>query len=122
MTNPRPDRHPEVLLAIDAPHFYCGVILRDDRVIQTAPIVRYLHGWSAQRLIRYGQARGWRVENVTLWRNLMEDQLNPTSTTMTTTADEAVREDSLDRAPEGTLDEAGWQTLMIQVDHEEGGP
>ncbi len=66
MIDPRLDRYPEVLLAIDAPHFYCGVILRDDRVIRTAPIVRYLHRWNIQRLIRYGQAHGWRVEAISL--------------------------------------------------------
>ena len=48
MTDPRPAEEPEALLAIDAPHFYCGVIVRDGRVIETAPD-RALHlpGWNA---------------------------------------------------------------------------
>ncbi len=66
MTDPRLDRHPEILLAIDAPHFYCGVVLQNDRVIRTAPIVRYLRGWNVQRLTRYSQAHGWRVEAISL--------------------------------------------------------
>ncbi len=123
MTDPRPDRHPEVLLAIDAPHFYCGVILRDDRVIQTAPIVRYLLGWNAQRLKHYCRGRGWRVEAITLTGGTpMKDQAAPTSTTTTATAAEAVWELSLDNTFDGNLDEAGWQALLIQIDQEEGGP
>ncbi len=66
MTDPRPEIHLDHLLTIDAPHFFCGVVLREDKVIQAAPIVRYMLGWNAQRLKRYCQRRGWRVEAVTI--------------------------------------------------------
>ncbi len=66
MTDPRPAEDPDVLIAIDAPHFYCGVIVRNGRVIRTAPIVHYLTGWDRDRVQRYAQRRGWRVEVVLL--------------------------------------------------------
>ena len=55
----------EQLLFIDAPHFCCGIVLVDDRVIRAAPIVRYLVGWHRHHVQRYGRARGWRLETVT---------------------------------------------------------
>lgn len=64
MTDYRPTD--ESLLAIDAPHFYCGVIVRSGRVIKTAPIVHYLSGWDIDRVQRYAQRRGWRVATVPL--------------------------------------------------------
>ena len=64
MTDHRPTEEPDVLIAIDAPHFYCGVIMRNGRVIRTAPIVHYLKGWDRDRVQRYAQRRGWRVEVV----------------------------------------------------------
>ncbi len=66
MTDPRPEIPLEHLLAIDAPHFFCGVVLREDRVVQTAPIVRYMLAWQAQHLKRYCHERGWRVEVITI--------------------------------------------------------
>jgi hypothetical protein len=50
---------------IDAPHFYCGGVVHGDRVIRTAPIVRYLLGWNVRRLTRYAQSRGWWIEVIT---------------------------------------------------------
>ena len=64
MTNHRSAEDPEILFVIDAPHFYCGVIVRNGRVIQTAPIVHYLKGWDRDRVQHYAQRRGWRVEVV----------------------------------------------------------
>jgi len=66
MTELRPDTLPESLLAIDAPYFYCGVIVRNGRVIKTAPIVHYLSGWDLNRVQRYAQRRGWQIEAVPL--------------------------------------------------------
>lgn len=54
----QPAASSESLLRIDAPRFCCGVVLRGDRVIRAAPIVRYLLGWNARRLTRYGQEHG----------------------------------------------------------------
>ena len=66
MTDPQPAENPESLLMIDAPHFYCGVILNHDRVIRAAPIVHYMRGWNSDRLKRYCERRGWRVVAVPL--------------------------------------------------------
>ena len=32
----------EILAAIDAPHFYAGVVLWDDRVVEAADIIKYM--------------------------------------------------------------------------------
>ena len=95
MTDPRPAEEPEALLAIDAPHFYCGVVVRDDRVIRAAPIVRYTLGWTAQHLnsIATGAAGGSRRSHST--EEAMTQQLDPTSTTPTAMPDEAALEVSL---------------------------
>ena len=66
MTELRPATLPESLHAVDAPYFYCGVIVRSSRVIKTAPSVPYLLGWDLDRVQRYAQRRGWRVAAVPL--------------------------------------------------------
>ena len=55
----------EILAVIDAPHFYAGIVLRRDRVIEAADIVRYMRGWSRERVRNYCQSKGWRVSVVT---------------------------------------------------------
>lgn len=48
------------LLHIDAPHFCAGVILnRFGRVIEAAPILRYMLGWSRSRVESYVHAKRW---------------------------------------------------------------
>jgi hypothetical protein len=54
----------EMLAAIDAPHFFAGIVLRDDRVIEAADIVRYMRGWSRTRVRDYCARKGWRVSIV----------------------------------------------------------
>jgi hypothetical protein len=51
----------EILVTIDAPHFYAGIMLRDDIVIETADIVRYMRHWSRDRVRKYCAGRGWKV-------------------------------------------------------------
>jgi hypothetical protein len=53
---------PDQLLVIDAPFFYCGVILNADRAVRVAPIVIYLLHWSRARIEQYCQKRGWQCE------------------------------------------------------------
>ena len=66
MTDYRPAEDPESLLAINTPHFYCGVIVLHSRVIKTASSVHYLSGWDIDRVQRYAQRRGWRVAAIPL--------------------------------------------------------
>lgn len=56
----------EVLAAIDAPHFFCGIVLRDDKVIEAAPIVGYMkrQRWTRTRVRDYCKQQGWTVSVV----------------------------------------------------------
>jgi len=52
------------LVVIDAPHFYAAVILKDGKVTEAAPILRYTQGWGRRRLWEYIKRRGWVVAAV----------------------------------------------------------
>lgn len=54
----------EILAAIEAPHFYAGIVLRNNRVIEAADIVRYMRGWNRDRVRDYCRSRGWHVSVV----------------------------------------------------------
>jgi len=48
-----------VVIAIDAPHFYAGLVAEDGRVTETAPILRYMMGWDGERVAAYCRRKGW---------------------------------------------------------------
>lgn len=50
-----------MLAAIDAPHFYAGIVLEDDVVVRAAPIVKYMRGWTRDKVRAYCQRKGWKV-------------------------------------------------------------
>lgn len=54
----------ETLASIDAPHFCAGVVLWDDKVTEAVPIVRYMKGWSRDRVRSYCRDKKWRVKVV----------------------------------------------------------
>ena len=54
----------ETLAAIDAPHFFAGVVLWDDRVVEAADIVKYMRRWTRKRVRDYCKAKGWTVSVV----------------------------------------------------------
>jgi hypothetical protein len=54
----------EILIAIDAPHFYAGIVARDGKVIEAAHIVKYMKGWDGKRVANYCKAKGWNWEVV----------------------------------------------------------
>jgi hypothetical protein len=56
----------EILAAIDAPHFYAGIVLRNDRVVEAADIVRYMRGWTRARVREYCRGKRWKVRVVTV--------------------------------------------------------
>ena len=60
----------EILAAIDAPHFFCGVVLWDDVVVEAAPIVGYMKKgrWSRDRVRAYCAEKGWKVSVVTSFK------------------------------------------------------
>lgn len=54
----------EILAAIDAPHFYAGIVLWDDRVVEAADIVRYMKGWPRARVREYCRRKAWQIRIV----------------------------------------------------------
>jgi hypothetical protein len=48
-----------ILIAIDAPHFYAGLVAEDGRVVRAAPILAYMLGWSGERVAAYCRRKGW---------------------------------------------------------------
>jgi hypothetical protein len=53
----------ETLAAIDAPHFYAGIVLWDDVVVEAADIVKYMRRqrWSRDRVRAYCAKKSWKV-------------------------------------------------------------
>jgi hypothetical protein len=53
----------ETLACIDAPHFFCGIVLFDDRVVEAAPIVGYMKRgkWTRERVRAYCEMKGWKI-------------------------------------------------------------
>lgn len=54
----------EVLAVIDAPHFYAGIVLWDDHVIEAANILKYMRRWPRGRVRDYCKSKGWKVSVV----------------------------------------------------------
>lgn len=53
------------LVRVVAPHFVAGLIVdRYDRVVEAAPIVRYMRGWDGNKVRAYVQGKGWRASRV----------------------------------------------------------
>lgn len=50
-----------MLAAIDAPHFYAGIVLEGDIVTESAPILKYMRGWSRDKVREYCKLKGWKV-------------------------------------------------------------
>lgn len=53
-----------MLLQLTAPHFCAGVVVQDGRVTVTAPILRYMLGWTLARVREYAGGCGWTVTAV----------------------------------------------------------
>lgn len=51
----------EILAVIDAPHFYAGIVLQNDRVVEAADILKYMRKWSRERVRTYCKKKGWTV-------------------------------------------------------------
>jgi len=52
---------PEFLMRIEAPHFVAGAEVRDGVVSRAAPILKYMRGWTFQRVLEYARRKGWKV-------------------------------------------------------------
>lgn len=51
----------ETLAQIRAPHFTAGVVLINDVVRETAPIVQYMRHWHGKRMWDYCQKKNWSI-------------------------------------------------------------
>lgn len=55
----------KTVLAIDAPHFFCGVVLHDDRVVIAAPIVKkWALGKTRAEVERHCAKMRWKVREL----------------------------------------------------------
>ena len=54
----------ETLAAIDAPHFFAGIVLHDDTVVEAADIVKYMKKWDRDRVRAYVKTKGWKISVV----------------------------------------------------------
>lgn len=50
-----------MLARIEAPHFVAGIVLKDDVVVIAADIIKYMGGWSRDRVRDYCAGKGWRI-------------------------------------------------------------
>lgn len=48
-------------MRIEAPHFIAGLIMDGDKVIGGAPIVKYMIGWTRQKVEIYCAKKGWKA-------------------------------------------------------------
>ena len=46
-------------LYVDSGYFFAGVVLERDRVINAAPIIKYMVGWTEAGVRGYANKRGW---------------------------------------------------------------
>lgn len=56
----------EILAQIAAPDFVAGLVLVDDKVTKTAPILHRMRGWSRDRVRDYCREKNWSV--VVVWQ------------------------------------------------------
>ena len=51
----------EILAQIQAPTFTAGLILWNDRVVETAPKLKYMRKWRRAQVRAYCQAQDWKI-------------------------------------------------------------
>ena len=51
----------KILAQIEAPHFCAGLVLVDDTVNEAPPVLKYMVGWSRDRVRDYCKDKGWRI-------------------------------------------------------------
>jgi hypothetical protein len=58
------NRPGDVLVRIVAPHFVAGLDARAGRVVNAAPIIRYMMGWDGAQVAAYCARKGWEWERL----------------------------------------------------------
>jgi len=51
----------EIIARIEAPHFTAGIVLQDDIVVETAPILKYMKQWGRDQVRDYCRSKGWKI-------------------------------------------------------------
>ena len=54
----------DMVVRITAPHFCCALIFRNQVVIEAAPIVKYIKGWTGLGVEKYLAKKKWKGEIV----------------------------------------------------------
>jgi hypothetical protein len=49
------------LAAIEAPHFYAGVIVHRDQIIKAPPLLQYMRSWTYPELKKFVTDHHWRI-------------------------------------------------------------
>jgi len=49
------------LYSVEAPHFCCGLTVERGFVTTTAPIVKYMVGWTLTKVKAYCSAKKWKI-------------------------------------------------------------
>lgn len=58
------DRPPIKAYRVVTPHFVAGFTACGQKVITTAPILRYMAGGSLRRFENYAKEKGWQIEEL----------------------------------------------------------
>ena len=49
----------ERVVQIRSDHFTAGVVIHKGKVVDAAPIVKYMIGWDLERMLDYVKQKGW---------------------------------------------------------------
>src|SRR5262249_1134491 len=56
------------LAAIEAPHFYAGVIVHRDQIINAPPLLQYMRSWTYPELKKFVTDHHWRIAELRVLR------------------------------------------------------
>lgn len=52
----------EIVVGITSSYFCAGLVIRGGKVIKAAPILRYMTGWTPERIKGYASRKGWKID------------------------------------------------------------
>lgn len=52
-----------ILFQITADHFCAGGEIRNRKVVITAPIIKYMIGWDAEKVYKYCMKKRWNIKS-----------------------------------------------------------
>ena len=47
------------LIKIEAPHFVAGAVVDRNILVISAPIIKYMAGWTVNKAVAYCDSKGW---------------------------------------------------------------